>query len=189
MTWEAGMMKRKGREQVEIALILTLELQRVIKQDLRSGGSFKHLPAESWNMNELSLIQWWPTLGLDYTWIEPYEPSSSEAKALWSGSLFCDYLHQSWNHREQSVINQISFFSDLICPRWCQLFREKSNVPYCQQKSTLSSEEAAAQPRFAPLTAEVIYRSLQNPPSFYQDRNTPSCLASSGLTNGLKFSP
>lgn len=72
-------------------------------------------------------------------------------------------------------------------PRWCQLICEKSNVPYCQRKSTLSSD-AAAQPRFVPLTAEVINRSRQNPPSFHQDRNTPSCLAPSGLTNGLKFS-
>lgn len=49
-------MERKRT--VEMALILTLELQHVIKQGLRSGGSFEHLPAESWNMNELSLIQW-----------------------------------------------------------------------------------------------------------------------------------
>lgn len=185
-----GWWRGKGWERVEMALVLTPEIQRVIQQGLQSGGSWEYLPAESWNMNELSLTQWWPTLGLDYTWIEPYEPSSSAAKALWSGSWFGDYLHQSWNHawsKVSSIRYHLSQTLFVPSPRWCQLFCEKSNVPCCQWKSILSSD-AAAQPRFTPLTAEVINRSLQNPPSFHQDRNTPSCLAPSGLTNGLKFS-
>lgn len=100
----------------------------------------------------------------------------------WSASE----LEPCWS-KVSSIRYHLSQTLFVSSPRWCQLICEKSNVPYCQRKSTLSSD-AAAQPRFVPLTAEVINRSRQNPPSFHQDRNTPSCLAPSGLTNGLKFS-
>lgn len=78
--------------------------------------SFRHLRAVSGNMNELSVIQFWPTFGLDYTWIEPKNPPPKQPKhpdPIHVSVIICIRAAASL---KQKVFSWISSFSDLICP-------------------------------------------------------------------------
>lgn len=78
--------------------------------------SFRHLRAVSGNMNELSVIQFWPTFGLDYTWIEPKNPPPKQPKhpdPVHVSVIICIRAAASL---KQKVFSWISSFSDLICP-------------------------------------------------------------------------
>lgn len=132
-------------------------------------------------------------IGLYLDWA--YKPSSWPAKALWSGSRFCDYLHQSRSRaRAECRQSDIIFLRPYLSPLPVGVGSPVSKKSH-QILPGIEVKVYPARPRSSTLTVGVINRSLhlaralENPPWYHQDRNTPSCLAPPGLTkfslNGL----
>lgn len=122
-------------------------------------------------MKEMSVIQFWPTFGWDYTWIEHKKiPQSNQSTLM----LFL-WIKARWTS-VSSVGYHFSWTSFVLSPSRCWLstarFSMLSGTSYHIQESCrfcrwkcIPSTGSVPRPRFSSLTEEVINRSYTCKPS------------------------